>query len=345
MIKVHQLARLAGGKLEGDGEREIRGVASLENATPDDLAFASARNWMEQAASSRAGCILIPEGASLPGHTVIVVAQPKLSLIKLAQAIVPLPPITPGIHSSAVISPQVRLAPGVRVGPSAVIERGASIGAGTDIGAGAFIGEGASVGTECVLYPRVTIYPGARLGNRVVLHAGVVIGSDGFGYVLAEGRHHKFPQLGAVIIEDDVEIGANSTVDRGSLGVTVVGSGTKVDNLVQIAHNVRIGHHCVIAAQTGISGSTEIGDYVVIGGQAGIGERVRIESRVLVGGQAGILPGKVIRQGSIVWGTPARPFSEFRKLYAHLSALPELARQVKELSKKEPNVKSQKSEL
>ncbi len=334
MIKVRELARLVGGKIEGDAEREVRSVASLESATPDDLAFVSAKNALERVVSSRAGCILIPEGTFLPGHTVIAVAHPKLAFIKAAKAILPALPPLAGIHPTALISSEARLAPGVSVGPYAVVERGASIGEGTELAAGVFIGEEVQIGERCVLYPHVAVYRGARLGNHVVLHAGVVIGSDGFGYVLAEGRQHKFPQLGGVIIEDDVEIGSNTTVDRGSLGVTTIGAGSKIDNLVQIAHNVHIGRHSIIAAQTGISGGTEIGDYVVIGGQAGIGEHARIESRVLVGGQAGILPGKVIREGSIVWGTPARPFAEFRKLYAHLSGLPELARQVKKLSKK-----------
>jgi UDP-3-O-[3-hydroxymyristoyl] glucosamine N-acyltransferase len=187
------------------------------------------------------------------------------------------------------------------------------------------------VGAQCVFYPRVTVYSGARIGNRVILHAGVVVGSDGFGYVFGDGRHHKFPQLGQVIIEDDVEIGSNTTVDRGSLGTTIIGQGTKIDNLVQIAHNVRIGRHCVIAAQAGISGSVEIGDYVVMGGQVGIGDHVRVEERAVLGGQAGILPGKIIRKGSTVWGTPARPLAEFKKQYAHLSNLPGLEQKVREL--------------
>ena len=190
--------------------------------------------------------------------------------------------------------------------------------------------EGATIGSQCVLYPRVSVYPGARIGNRVVLHAGVVVGSDGFGYVFAEGRHHKFPQLGGVIIEDDVEIGSNSTVDRGSLGTTVISMGTKIDNLVQVAHNVRIGRHCVIAAQTGISGSTEIGDYVVLGGQVGVGDNVRIEDNVTVGGQAGVSRGS-LRQGGTYWGTPARPLHEFKKMYACLSHLPSLAAKIKDL--------------
>jgi UDP-3-O-[3-hydroxymyristoyl] glucosamine N-acyltransferase len=215
-----------------------------------------------------------------------------------------------------------------------VIETGASVAANTVVGPNAFVAAGVCIGDGSTLHAGVKIYPGVRIGNRVIIHAGTVIGADGFGYVFAEGRHHKFPQVGRVIIEDDVEIGSNTTIDRGSLGDTVIGAGTKIDNLVQIAHNVRIGRHCVIAAQTGISGSVEIGHYVVIGGQVGIGDKVRIEDQVTIGAQAGIPTGKIIRKGSAVWGTPARPMSEFKKTYAQIVNLPNLAKKVNELSRR-----------
>jgi len=208
------------------------------------------------------------------------------------------------------------------------------VGERTRLAAGVIVGEGVEIGADCVLHPGVTIYPRARLGNRVILHAGVVIGGDGFGYVLAEGRHNKFPQLGGVIIEDDVEIGCNSTVDRGSLGSTVIGQGTKIDNLVQIAHNVRIGKHCVIVAQTGISGSVTVGDYAVIGGQVGIGDHVTIEDGATIASGGGVLPGKIVRKGSVIWGVPGRPLSMFKRQYAHLSRLPDLFRRVSELERR-----------
>jgi len=210
------------------------------------------------------------------------------------------------------------------------------IGEGTSIGAGSFVGEGVEIGADSRLYPNVTIYPGARIGNRVILHSGVVVGGDGFGYEFDQGRLLKFPQIGQVRIEDDVEVGSNTTIDRGSLGETVIGEGTKIDNLVQIAHNVRIGKHCIIVAQTGIAGSAQVGDYVVIAGQVGVGERAHIEDNVQVGGQAGVLPGKVIKKGMVVWGTPARPFEQFKAIHAYLSRLPELAERLKELSPRTP---------
>jgi UDP-3-O-[3-hydroxymyristoyl] glucosamine N-acyltransferase len=333
-MTAQELARLVGGTLNGDGKMEIHRAAGLETAGADELAFSEGDRALAMVANSRAGCVLVPAGASVSGRTTIAVAHPKLAFIRAVEALHPPTPTAPGIHPTAVVSPEAELAAEVSIGPHTVIERGVSVGAGTRISAGVFLGENVRVGAQCVLYPRVTLYAGARLGDRVILHAGVTVGGDGFGYVFAEGRHQKFPQLGRVLIEDDVEIGCNSTVDRGSLGTTVVGQGTKIDNLVQVAHNVRIGRHCVIAAQTGISGSVEIGDYVVMGGQVGIGDHVRVEERAILGGGAGILPGKIVRRGETVWGRPARPLREFKRMYAHLSNLPHLAEKVKELSRR-----------
>jgi len=333
-MRVDKLAELLSGKFQGDGAREIRGVAGLATAGPEELAYAEGTPTLPRAVGSQAGCILVAEGLSLTDHTTIAVAHPKLAFIRAAAALRPEKASAPGIHPTAIVAPDAQLPPDVSVGAYAVIESGVAVGPGTRLGAGVVLGEGVQVGAQCVFYPRVTVYAGARIGNRVILHAGVVVGSDGFGYVFAEGRHHKFPQLGQVVIEDDVEIGSNSTVDRGSLGITLIGEGTKIDNLVQVAHNVRIGRHCVIAAQTGISGSVEIGDYVVMGGQVGIGDHVRIEPRAVLGGGAGILPGKIVREGQTVWGRPGRPLAEFKKMYAHLSHLPSLALKVRELSER-----------
>jgi UDP-3-O-[3-hydroxymyristoyl] glucosamine N-acyltransferase len=332
-MKVSEISELLRGKLEGEGAREIHAVAALDAAGPAELAYAEGPRAAEKATGSRAGCLLVPEGVSLPGRTTIAVANPKLALIRAADALHPNAPFLPGVHPTAVIAPDAQLAPDTSVGAHVVIEGRVSVGPGTRLGAGVFLGEGVRVGASCVLYPRVTVYPGAQIGDRVVLHAGVVVGSDGFGYVFAEGRHVKFPQLGKIVIEDDVEIGSNTTLDRGSLGTTVIGQGTKIDNLVQIAHNVRIGRHCIIAAQTGISGSVDIGDYVVMGGQVGIADHVRIQDRVTIGAQAGILPGKIVRSGSVIWGTPARPLDEFKKTHARLALLDHLAEKVKALSR------------
>ncbi len=332
-MKVSEIADRVGGKVEGDREREIHGIAGLESAGPRELTFAEGARALAAAARSAAGCILVPEKSRLPGQTTIAVAHPKLALIRAAEALQPAARAEPAIHPTAVISPSARIAPDVSVGPHAVLEDGVTVGSATSLGARVFLGRGVEIGERCVFFPGVCVYAGSRIGNDVVIHAGSVIGADGFGYVFAERRHHKFPQVGHVVIEDLVEIGSNTTIDRGSLGTTVIGQGTKIDNLVQIAHNVRIGSHCVIAAQTGISGSVEIGNYVVMGGQVGVGDKARIEDGAVIGAQAGIPTGKIVRRGSVLWGTPARPMSEFKKIYAHLSQLPKLADKVKKLSR------------
>ena len=333
-MKILEICALVQGELSGDGGLEITGVAALDTAGTAELSYADGPRALEQAATSGAGCLLIPQGASLSGHTTIAVQHPKLALIRAAEALHPASAPVPGVHPTAVIAPGVRLGPGVSVGPHVVIEEGVSVGDHARLCAGVFLGAGVEVGSHSILYPRVTVYPGGRIGNRVILHSGVVVGSDGFGYVFAEGRHVKFPQLGRIVIEDDVEIGSNTTLDRGSLGTTVIGQGTKIDNLVQIAHNVKIGRHCVIAAQVGISGSVDIGDYVVMAGQVGIGDHVRIEDQVTIGGQAGILPGKIVRKGSTIWGTPSRPISEFKKAVARMARLEHLEATVKSLSRR-----------
>ena len=314
-MKVREIAELLGAKVAGDRERVIDGVAALDDAQPDELSFAEGSRQVAKIASSQAGCVLVPPETSLPGKTLIEVAQPKVAFVQAAEALLPpqLPTASP--YPTAVISPQAQLKEDVGVGPHSLIERGALVGKGTRLGASVTVGEDAKIGNGCRLYDGVKIYPGVTVGDRVILHAGVVLGSDGFGYVFADGAHRKFPQLGGLVIEDDVEIGANSTVDRGSLGTTRIGEGTKIDNLVQIAHNVQIGKHCIVAAQTGISGS------------------VVIEDGVVIGGQAGILSGKVIRRGQVVWGTPARPMEEFKRQFKYLSFLPEYIGRIRKLTR------------
>lgn len=333
-MTVAEIAALVGGELRGEAAREIRSVAALEAAGPSDVTFATDSRALKAAAGSNAGCILIPAGSSVEGSTTVGVGDPKVAFIVVAGKLVAADVAEPGVHDSAMVAADAAVGPGASVGPYAVVERGARVGPRSQVGASVFVGAGAEVGADCVLHPGVRLYARARVGNRVILHAGVVIGGDGFGYVFDEGRHRKFPQLGGVIIEDDVEIGCNTTIDRGSLGTTVIGEGSKIDNLVQIAHNVTVGKHCVIAAQTGISGSVRIGDYAVIGGQVGIGDHVEIESGARIGSKGGILPGKIVRRGSVIWGIPGRPLEVFKRQYAHLSRLPDLARRVGDIERR-----------
>jgi UDP-3-O-[3-hydroxymyristoyl] glucosamine N-acyltransferase len=328
---IKELADFLGCALEGDAAADVSGVASPGSARAEDLIYVESPRHLDRAAASAAKCVMIAPGLSLPGKILLRATNPKLAFARAAEWLLPLAAIAKGIHPTALIAPSAKLARGAAVGPYAVIEEDVQIGAGAEIGAFCFLGRGAQLGEGCRLYPRVTLYAGARLGNRVILHSGAVIGSDGFGYVAEGGKRLKFPQVGEVEIQDDVEIGANTTIDRGSLDRTEIGAGTKMDNLVHIAHNVSIGENTVIAAQTGISGSVVIGKNVALGGQAGLAEHCEIEDGAVIGGQAGILPGKIVRSGQIVWGTPARPLDKFKSQFAWLSRLPELAERVKRI--------------
>jgi UDP-3-O-[3-hydroxymyristoyl] glucosamine N-acyltransferase len=326
-----ELADFLGCTLEGDGTANVTGVASPASACAEELIYVDAPRYLEEAADSAARCVVVAPGISLPGKILLRAANPKLAFARAANWLLPPASIARGIHPSAIIAPSANIAPGAAVGPYAVVEEDVQIGTGTEIGAFCFLGKGARIGEGCRLHPRVTLYACARLGNRVILHSGAVIGADGFGYVAEAGKYRKFPQVGEVELRDDVEIGANTTIDRGSLGRTVIGAGTKLDNLVHIGHNVSIGENTVIAAQTGISGSSVMGKNVAVGGQVGIADHCEIEDNAILGAQAGIPSGKTIRSGQIVWGTPARPLEKFKKQFAWFSRLPELAERVKRL--------------
>lgn len=330
-----ELAEYLGAAIEGDARTVIAGVAGPERGRATDVIYADSPRNEERAANSAARCVLCRPGVRLRDKTILAVQQPRLAFAKAAAWLADKPQVKAEIHATAIVAGSAKLSADVAVGPYAVIEEDVQIGEGTRVDAFCFLGSASEVGRECWLHPRVTLYPGARLGNRVQVHTGAVIGGDGFGYAYGEGRQWKFPQMGGVEIGDDVEIGCNTTIDRGSLDDTRIGGGVKIDNLVQIAHNVRIGEHSVIAAQTGISGSTVMGCRVSVGGQAGIGDHCRIEDDANVGGQAGVVVGKTIRRGQIVWGTPARPLDKFKQQYARLSQLPELAQRVKNLEDKE----------
>ena len=331
---ARDLSQFLAAQLDGDPSLPISGLASPESAGHADLIYVDSSRHLDRAAASAARCVLLPPDLSLPGKTLLRSPQPKLAFAKAAAWLLPAAPIATGIHPTAVISPTARLASGVAVGPYAVIEDDVSIAEGTQIAAFCFLGRGSQLGAHCRLYPRSTLYAGVRLGNRVLVHSGAVIGSDGFGYVTGEGKHLKFPQLGSVEIADDVEIGANSTLDRGSLSTTRLDSGVKLDNLVHIAHNVTLGAHCVLAAQTGIAGSSTLGHHVVGGGQLGVADHVRIEDEVQLGAQTGVFTSKRIPRGRVVWGTPARPVDELKRILVYFGRLPELAARVEALEKK-----------
>ncbi len=329
-----ELAEAIGARLEGDGAMEIAGVAAPERAGARDLIYVEAAKHAERVAASAAMCVVAGEGLSLPGKTVLRSAQPKVAFAKAAALLLERAPIAAGVHPTAIVAPLARVAEGVSIGPYAVIGEDAHVGAGTQIGAHAVIGAGCWIGENCRIHPRVTLYANVRVGHRVEIHAGAVIGADGFGYAFGEGKYWKFPQAGIVEIGDDVEIGANATIDRGSLNDTRIAEGVKLDNLVHVGHNVQIGAHTVVAAQTGISGSSILGHHVVVGGQVGIADHCTLEDGAVAGAQAGIPTGKTIRGGQTVWGTPAREIGKFKEAYAWYARLPELAARIKELEAK-----------
>ncbi|HEY0406854.1 MAG TPA: UDP-3-O-(3-hydroxymyristoyl)glucosamine N-acyltransferase [Pyrinomonadaceae bacterium] len=327
---VGELAADVGGRVRGDTEVRITGVASLERAVEGEIAFVEDEKLLLSAAASKASCLIVTQGAQLDAPCLIEAARPKLAFVLIAELLHPPRRREPAVHPSAHVAASAMVDECAFVGAHTHIGERARVGAGAQILAGVFIGDDVSVGRDCVLHPNVVLYDGAQLGDRVILHAGSVIGADGFGYVKSETGYHKFPQRGAVVIEDDVEIGAGSCIDRGALGETRIGRGTKIDNLVQVGHNVRIGARVVIAAQTGISGSTVIEDDAVIGGQVGMGDHALVQSGAVIGSKAGILPGKIVRPG-VWWGIPVQPLADYKRLNAHLGRLPQMRDEIKEL--------------
>ena len=322
---IRQIASLLGLEYQGDGDRVLTKVSKLATADRESLAFLEAAGReMLSLEAAQAGCIVLPRQAASSDIHAIFSENPKIDFSKAAVYLHPRPVSRGTRHSTVCIAPGAQIEEDVELGPWVCVEAGARIGRGTILRACVAVGEGCSVGRDCILYPGVVLYPGVQVGDRVVLHAGVVVGSDGFGYVFDGRRQWKFPQVGAVVIEEDVEIGANSTIDRGSLGTTRIGAGAKIDNLVQIAHNVEIGKNVVIAAQTGISGSSVIEDNAVIGGQVGFGDHTRVQQGAVIGSKAGILPGKIVRSGDVYWGVPVRPLREYKRLNALFGKLPEM---------------------
>lgn len=327
---LQQIAEAVGARLQGDGSVEVLGVASIAAASSSDLVFVEEQKHLDFALKSAAGAVIAGEFAASVSteKTLLISDHPKLAFARAASLLNGVDrshrdePAT--VHSTAVVDASARLSVGVVVEAQAVIAAEVVIGQGTRIGAGCVISRRVKIGKYCQFYPQVTLYSGTSLGDGVIVHAGAVLGSDGFGYVLDRktGRYEKFPQAGRLVIEDDVEIGANTTIDRGALDETRIGRGAKIDNLVHIGHNCQIGANVIIAAQTGLSGSIVIEKNVVLGGQVGIGEHARIEEGVMLGGQGGVLPNKILRgKGIAFWGTPAQPVREYLKQLAALARL------------------------
>ena len=337
-VTVSELAAHVGGRVIGDSEILISRMAPLETAGTGDIAYVEHEKLFVVARTSKASCLIVSEDfvtAEMErkgdtGRALIEVKRPKLAFAVMGGLLHPRKPLEPGIHHTAIIASSADIALTAFVGPHVSIGEYARIGSFTRIEAGVAVGANVTIGAECTLHPNVVIYDGVSIGDRVILHAGVCLGADGFGYVRDDMGYHKFPQIGTVVLEDDVELGAHTCVDRASLGQTRIGRGTKLDNQVHVGHNCDIGERVVIAAQTGISGSVVIEDEAVIGGQVGFGDHTRVLKGAVIGSKAGILPGKIVRPG-VWWGIPVQPLDEYKRLNAHLGRLPQMREEIKEL--------------
>jgi UDP-3-O-[3-hydroxymyristoyl] glucosamine N-acyltransferase len=330
------VASAVGGTLVGDGSIEVTAVAPLDRAGAGDVSFLASSRYAPLFARSRASIVLIaPDLAQSDGSVAarVIVDKPHEALLALLPALYAPPEREPGIHSTARLGRGVVLGEGLTIGPYVVVGDGAKIGARSWLESHVVVGAGVQIGDDCRVHPAVTLYPGTRLGNRVQLHSGVRVGSDGFGYVFRGGVHEKIPHVGRCIIEDDVEIGANTTIDRGSIDDTVVGAGTKIDNLVHLGHNVRIGRLCLLMAQVGIAGSTRVGDGVIFAGQAGIGGHINIGDRARIAGQAGVFGD--VPAGESWSGYPARPHKESLRATAALFKLAGMIRGLEKLLPKD----------
>jgi UDP-3-O-[3-hydroxymyristoyl] glucosamine N-acyltransferase len=328
------IAELVEGELVGDGGLLITGFSGIKEAGPRELTFLSNPKYEPLLAQAQAGAVLVPRQISCPGKTLIRVDNPSLSFTQAVNYLLKdAPDYKPqGIHPTAVIASGCKLGVGVAVGAHAVIEEGAEIGDNSCIYAGCYVGHQARVGRDCLIYPHVVVREKVILGNRVIIHSGTVVGSDGYGYVQVDGRHVKIPQTGTVVIEDDVEIGANVTIDRARFDKTTIGEGTKIDNLVQIAHNVTIGKHCLVIAQSGIAGSTKLGNYVILAAQAGLVGHLDIGDGAIVAAQSGVT--KSLAAGEQVFGSPAQPLKNAYRSHAHIQRLDKYVEMIKDLRKR-----------
>ena len=333
-LSLADIARLVDGELIGDGNVEISGCSGIMEAKAGEITFLGHPKYLPQAEATRASAMIIPRQMSMPGKSVIRADNPSLAFTQVLNRFIEhLPDCHPkGIASTAVIAPDVHLGKSVAVGAYTIIESGVVIGDGSVIYGHCYIGHGARIGARSLVYPQVVVREEVSIGSRVIIHSGTVIGCDGYGYATLDGKHVKIPQMGTVIVEDDVEIGANVTIDRARFDKTVIGEGTKIDNLVQIAHNVIIGKHCLIVAQVGISGSARVGNHAILAGQVGVAGHLTIGDGAVVAAQSGV--SKTIKAGEHVFGSPAKPIKEAFRANAYIGRLEHYAAAIKDLKKR-----------
>jgi len=331
-LSVAEIAKHLGGEVLGDGSLILKGFAPADRAQPGDLTFAENESYFARAEQSAAAAVIVDGPFTSTRKILIRVPNARIAFAKVLPLFFPEPPFPAGIHPTAIVPASAAVDATAHVGPYCVLRDGVRIGARSVLQGGNFIGARSVIGEDSNLFPNVTVYPSTEIGNRVRIHSGTVLGSDGFGYVQDGGVHRKVPQIGCVILRDDVEIGANVTIDRGALGPTVIGRGTKIDNLVQIAHNVTIGEHCLVVSQAGVAGSSKLGNYVVLAGQVGIAGHLKIGNHVSVAAQSGVM--RSIPDGEKWLWSPAQPDRQAKRQMIALQHLPDLLRRFNELEKK-----------
>ncbi|MBX3234751.1 MAG: UDP-3-O-(3-hydroxymyristoyl)glucosamine N-acyltransferase [Nitrospiraceae bacterium] len=331
-VTLGQIHRITGGELIGSPDGTVTGVASLEQAGPNDLAFLASERFQQIARTTKIGALLVRQRLADCANPQVVVANPAYAFARVTQELFVRRPRSRGLSSQLVRGEQVTIGADVSIWPGVTLGDRVTIGARVTLYPGVFVGDDSTIGDDSVLYPNVVVREGCRLGARVIIHSGTVIGSDGFGYVQHEGRHQKIPQLGGVILEDDVELGANVAVDRATFGNTIIKRGTKVDNLVQIAHNVVVGEHNILVAQVGIAGSTTLGRYVMVGGQVGIADHLQIGDQVMIAAKSGVT--RSLEPNQIVSGAPVMPHTTFLKAQAVIPQLPEMRQRIRELEER-----------
>lgn len=341
-MRLDELATLIGGELRGPGEQEVAGVAGLGHATASDISYINSAKHVAEARESLAMGFLVGQFIDDMECPQIKVEDPELAFAGLLERLRPRPEWPPGISEHAFVDPSAELATDVSVMPFAYIAEGASLGPGSVVCPGVFIGRNTRVGQDCLLYPNVTLMDGVRLMDRVTVHSGSVIGSDGYGYLQRGGQHIKIPQVGGVIIEDDVEIGGNCSIDRSTTANTVIGKGTKLDNLVHIAHNVTVGEGGLLTAQVGIAGSTKVGKYVVMAGQSGIKDHVTVADNTVLAAKAGVITD--IKEGGMYAGMPSMPVGDWLRASAAFARLPELMKKLRRLEKRLEQIENKGSE-
>lgn len=324
-----EIASKIQGEVIGDGSTILKGFSTADKAGPGDLTFAENEEFFAKAEESAASAVLVASNVTSTRKVVIRVANARIAFAKVLPLFFPEPAFAPGVHPTAIVAASAVIDPSAHIGPQCLVGENVRIGAGAVLEGLDSVGANCVIGEKTRLFPRVTLYPNSSLGRNVRLHSGVVIGSDGFGYVLDGGVHRKIQQIGTVIVHDDVEIGANSTVDRGALGPTTIGKGTKIDNLVQIGHNSTIGEHCIIISQVGVAGSSKIGNYVILAGQVGLAGHTKVGDRAVVAGQSGVMTD--IPEGGRYLGSPAVPDRQAKRQYLAIQQLPDLIRRVREL--------------